>query len=325
MSIKIHDAIKKVTDKIENLPFTGEPANLYEPLKYMMSIGGKRLRPALTLFSNGIYQNNIDDAIYPAIGLEVFHNFTLIHDDLMDNSFLRRGQATVHSKWNGNIAILSGDAMMIYAYNLMMQTKQDKVYDVLKQFNKTALEICEGQQMDMNFEQQNNVTESEYIRMIELKTSVLIGVALSIGALIGGANAIEQKHWYEVGKNIGIAFQLQDDWLDAFGDTETFGKKIGGDIIANKKTFLSIKAIELANEQDKKTLNTLLNSNQTEPNDKIKQVLALYKKYEIDKYSQQKMNEYNHLAINALEQLPISQTDKNEVLNLIEELNSRKK
>ena len=235
---------KIIQNAITGENFTEEPRALYEPISYSLNTGGKRLRPALLLMAVNLYSSDIESFVLPALGIEIFHNFTLVHDDIMDNASLRRNQPTVHAKWDTNTAILSGDAMFIKAYEYILKYEGRKAHAIYKIFNRSAMRVCEGQQYDMNFETSSNVTEHEYLQMIELKTAELIACSLKMGALIGGADDEEADQLFEFGKNLGMAFQLQDDYLDSFGDEQAFGKNIGGDILADKKTYLLIKAYE---------------------------------------------------------------------------------
>lgn len=310
-----------INSEIESLEFPQKPENLYEPIKYILSIGGKRLRPLLALISNDLYEKNIEDIIFPAIGLEIFHNFTLLHDDIMDKAEIRRNKQTVHKKWNENIAILSGDAMMFIANNLMLKTNQKFIKEILLLFNKTAIEVCEGQQFDMNFEESLDVSENEYIEMIRLKTSVLIATALKFGAIIGNATQEDADLIYNYGINIGLAFQLQDDLLDTYGNVEVFGKKIGGDIVSNKKTFLLISALNNSNKKDKSELLNLLKG--TFENDlKIEKVKSIYDKYQVKQITEEKIENYFVEAKNILDKISIK--DKNVLNNFIENLRNRK-
>ncbi|PLX19439.1 MAG: isoprenyl synthetase, partial [Marinilabiliales bacterium] len=263
---ELQDLINK---KISNEKIGREPFSLYDPIKYTLESGGKRIRPVLVLMTCNLFSDKIEHALRPAIGLEIFHNFTLLHDDIMDHADIRRGNPTVHKKWNENAAILSGDAMFIKAYEYFLDCQSTNFREILKIFNSTALEVCEGQQYDMEFEEKAIVTEAEYLRMIELKTSVLLAAALKIGALLGGANEKDADLLYQFGLNIGLAFQLQDDYLDVYGDVKVFGKKIGGDIVANKKTFMLIKAQEMARGEIKEQLNQLLNEQDFDRETKI--------------------------------------------------------
>ena len=234
--VSADDILKLVNDTIAKLPFCRSPKSLYEPIKYVLSLGGKRIRPTLMLLSYNMYKEHPDDILSSAIALETYHNYTLLHDDLMDNASLRRGHETVHEKWNANTAILSGDSMLVMAYEMMSKCSSDKLKNVIDVFTETALEIGEGQQYDMDFENRNDVSEDEYIEMIRLKTSVLLACALKIGAILAGAPKEDADNLYKFGEQIGLAFQLQDDYLDVYGDTKVFGKAIGGDILSNKKT-----------------------------------------------------------------------------------------
>ncbi|MCF6243025.1 MAG: polyprenyl synthetase family protein [Bacteroidales bacterium] len=272
-----------VEQNIKELSLEQEPKGLYEPIKYILSIGGKRIRPVLVLAAYNLYKDNIEDIIRPALALEVFHNFTLLHDDIMDKADVRRNQATVHKKWSENTAILSGDAMTIKAYQLISETNEKYLAAVLKAFNQTAMEVCEGQQYDMDFETRLDVREEEYIEMIRLKTSVLIAGSLQIGAIMADAPKEDIRHIYDFGVNLGLSFQLQDDYLDSFGDFNTFGKKIGNDILSNKKTFLLINALKNADKETYNQLIDLIKNTEFDPQKKIKSVLAVYKKTNTDK------------------------------------------
>jgi len=248
--LSIEKAQELIVRELETLSIPVSPENLYEPVRYILGNGGKRIRPALVLLACDLFGADYRKALKPALGIEVFHNFTLLHDDLMDNSIVRRNRPTVHIKWDANTAILSGDAMSIMANSLICQVDPDAIVPVSRLFNKTALEVCEGQMLDMEYSARDNVTIEEYINMIRLKTSVLIAAALGIGAFIGGASEEESFILYNFGMNLGLAFQLQDDLLDSFGNEQVFGKKIGNDIITNKRTFLVIKAFEKAKGED---------------------------------------------------------------------------
>ncbi len=291
-----------IEQEIANISYTQQPEELYKPIEYIMQLGGKRLRPVLTLMANEMFGGKSPKAIKAALAIEMFHNFTLVHDDIMDNADIRRGKPTVHIKWNQTIAILSGDLMMIKATDLMCETDTNDLRTLISVFNKTAAEVCEGQQWDMNFETQSNVTEQDYLKMITLKTAVLLGCALKVGALIGGANADDANHLYEFGKNIGIAFQLQDDILDSFGEGDKVGKKIGGDIAANKKTILLIEALNSATGEDKDELYYWLGAKSEE---KIEALLGLYAKYNVRDKAEQLKEQYLQLAFKHLKQLSI--------------------
>ena len=248
------DILEKINDYLANIPYDRKPASLYEPIKYVLSLGGKRIRPTLMLLAYNLFKDDVDSILPAACALETYHNYTLLHDDLMDNAPLRRGHATVHEKWNPNVAILSGDSMLVLSYERMMQCRPDKLKPVLELFTETALQIGEGQQYDMEFETRSDVTEDEYLEMIRLKTSVLLACAAKIGAILADAPDEDADNLYRFAEQVGLAFQLQDDYLDVYGDSKVFGKAIGGDILSNKKTYMLINAFNLANEEQKKEL-----------------------------------------------------------------------
>src|ERR1700759_413091 len=256
---ELHELQDIIGNAVKELNYPEYPAQLYEPISYILSLGGKRMRPALLLMACDLFGGDVDAAIPPALAIEVFHNFTLMHDDIMDNAPIRRGHATVHTKWNQNVGILSGDVMLVQGYKLMMQVPDHLLRPILDIFNVTAIGVCEGQQLDMEFEELTNVSIDEYLNMIKLKTAVVLGGALKIGALIGGADTKDADLLSDFGVNLGIAFQLQDDILDVYGDPEKFGKQVGGDIISNKKTYLLLKSLELANKQQSSELHNWLN------------------------------------------------------------------
>ncbi len=314
---------EKINDSISNEKIGREPFSLYDPINYSLESGGKRIRPVLVLMTCNLFSDNIEKAIKPAIGLEIFHNFTLLHDDIMDHADIRRSNPTVHKKWNENTAILSGDAMFIKAYEYFLGCESPNFRDILKVFNNTALEVCEGQQYDMEFENRNNVTEQEYLRMIELKTSVLLAAALKIGALLGGADKSDANLLYEFGRNIGLGFQLQDDLLDVYGDAAVFGKQIGGDIVANKKTFMLIKARELAKGEDKNRLNDLLLSKDLERDIKVDAVTEIYNRLNIREIVQNRIKELNHKALDYLNRVSVDEYKKSELKKLAEKLIKR--
>jgi len=309
------------TTNINKANYGANPKELYEPICYMMELGGKRLRPILTLMAYNLFDTEIEKAIPAAHAIEVFHNFTLVHDDIMDNAPLRRGKETVYKKWNMPIAILSGDLMMIKATQLLCETETQNLKQLLEVFNKTAIEVCEGQQIDMNFEIQKNVSHEEYLEMIKLKTAVLLGCSLQLGALIGGANNEDALHLYEFGKNIGIAFQIQDDILDTFGDGTITGKQVGGDIIANKKTLLLIELFESVHKDDKKLLDDLMQLADTEQ--KVQSVISLYDKYLIKQFAESKKQQYLDLAYNHLADVSVEEGKKSILINTAEELMNR--
>ncbi len=298
------------------------PANLYDPCKQILQLGGKRVRPVSLLMSHELFLPINDQALHAATAIEMFHNFTLIHDDIMDNAPLRRGLPTVHTQWNLPVAILSGDVMNIFAYQHLNKVDKEALPLVLEVFNKTAIEVCEGQQIDMDFETQETVSISDYINMITLKTSVLLAASLEIGAILGGASVGTAKQLYEFGKNVGISFQLKDDYLDAFGTEEKIGKQIGGDILANKKTFLLLKAFEKANSQQKEELTNLIQTN--EPN-KVENVLALFEELDIKKEAQKIKQLYCDKAFAILESIPVMQLRKQSLFELANMLLNREK
>ena len=273
------------------------PASLYEPGEYFLSWGGKRIRPVMCLMGNEIFDNIKPDSYEVATAIELFHNFTLIHDDIMDEAPLRRGMETVHMKYGSNTALLTGDVMMIRAYEYLNKINGQYLSRILALFNKTAREVCEGQQLDIDFEKMTAVSLEAYIEMISLKTSVLLAASLEMGAIIGGASEGNCRHLYEFGKNLGIAFQIQDDYLDAFGDPEKFGKEVGGDIRQNKKTFLLLHALEVANAEQKKNLQQLMQQN---PVDKVQQVLTIFKECHVDEWANELKEKYLQTAVKHL-------------------------
>lgn len=310
-----------VETQISSLSFTGNPQNLYDPIGYMLSLGGKRLRPVLCLMANEMFGGEAQHAMPAALAIEVFHNFTLVHDDIMDNAPIRRGKPTVHEKWNQTIAILSGDLMMIKAIDLLVSTQKTDVGKLIQIFNKAAAEVCEGQQLDMNFETMNEVQVQQYLDMITLKTAVLLGASLKLGAAIAGATDDDAEKIYLFGKHIGVAFQIQDDLLDAFGEGDKVGKKIGGDIAANKKTLLWIEALRLADASDKAALNSCLGM--TDEKGKINKVLDLYKKLGVRDVCEQLKKEQLQLAFGYLDAISVSAEKKLVLKNSAIELMER--
>ena len=268
--------LEKITQALENIHYPERPEGLYEPIEYVLSMGGKRLRPTLVLLAYSLFKDDYETAMPVAIGLETYHNHTLLHDDLMDHADMRRGRPTVHKKWNANTAVLSGDTMLIMAFRMIMSCPCKRSAEVLDLFARTAQEICEGQQYDVNFETRNDVTEEEYIEMIRLKTSVFLGCAAKAGALVADASTEDADALYRFAEKIGLAFQLQDDYLDVYGDPAVFGKKIGGDILCGKKTYLLINAFRLADEATRERLLTLINDKEMEAQAKIEAVTAIY-------------------------------------------------
>jgi len=318
--------IQNIIDiEIKKLRFDKDPKELYIPIEYTMNIGGKRIRPILTLLACNLFSDNIEKAIKPAIGIEMFHNFTLLHDDIMDNAPLRRNKPTVHTKWNNNVAILSGDAMMIKSFEYFYDCDPEILKEILYIFNKNALQVCEGQQYDMNFEKQDKVLIDDYIKMIELKTSVLIAGGLKIGALIGGADISDAELLYDFGKYLGIAFQLQDDYLDVYGDVKIFGKKIGGDIVSNKKTFLLITAVNLAKGQIYNDLIELMRNNSVTNEIKIHEITQIYNRLNIKQLVLKKINENFDIACQCIDNVSIDAIKKKTIKDFVLHLKFREK
>lgn len=290
--ITAKEILNRVNQYLEALPYQRKPESLYAPIRYVLSLGGKRIRPVLMLLAYNLYRDDVDRILMPACGLETYHNYTLLHDDLMDNADLRRGHATVHKKWDANTAILSGDSMLVLAYQRMAQVPADKLAAVMDVFTETALEIGEGQQYDMDFEHRNDVKEAEYIEMIRLKTSVLLACATKIGAILADAPAADAENLYKYGEQMGLAFQLQDDLLDVYGDSKVFGKAIGGDITSNKKTYMLINAVDRANPAQRRQLMQWTNATEFDRQEKIAAVTALYDEIGIKQLCEEKINYY---------------------------------
>ena len=303
--LKSEEVLSVVNEAIKSLPFNRQPASLYEPVKYVLSIGGKRMRPVLMLLAYNQFKENPQSILNQACALETYHNYTLLHDDLMDNADLRRGHETVHKRWDANTAILSGDSMLVLAFQQMAQCPEDKLKAVLDLFTETALEIGEGQQYDMDFEHRMDVREDEYIEMIRLKTSVLLACALKMGALLADASTEDANLLYKFGEQIGLAFQLQDDFLDVYGDTKVFGKAIGGDIVSNKKTFMLINAFLRANEQQRAELHRWVEATEFDEQEKIAAVTRLYNEIGIDKLAQERIDHYFKQGLACLEAVKI--------------------
>ena len=313
------EELTDIADKgILNLSIPEEPKRLYEPIRYTLASGGKRIRPVLVLAACNMFSNAVDKALYPALAIELFHNFTLIHDDIMDKAPIRRNQPTVFGKWGQDIAILSGDALNILAYQLLARSDKEIMAQVITTFNKIALGVCDGQQYDMDFETAQYITQEEYINMIELKTSVLLKGALEIGGIVAGAPQPDILKLGTFGLNLGLAFQLQDDLLDAFGNSNTFGKKIGGDIVANKKTFLTIKAFSLAKGKSLELLSSYFKAEGVDPVQKVQEVLKIYNEVGVKEITEEKINEYFDNALKALEGINVS-SEKKVVLQTIAE------
>jgi geranylgeranyl diphosphate synthase, type II len=312
-----HSELKEVVDKaLTNLSYNREASRLTDPVKYILSIGGKRLRPVLSLMTCNLFSDKIDEAVLPAIGLEIFHNFTLVHDDIMDNAPVRRSFPTVHAKWDANQAILSGDVMAFVANDCVLQAPPDKLLKVFRVYNKAAIEVCVGQQLDIDYEKAAIVTQEEYLRMIELKTAVLIAAAVKTGAIIGGGDDRDSELLYEFGRNLGLAFQVQDDLLDVWGDTKIFGKTQGGDIVANKKTFPFVKAMETATGKQAKQLQALYSGSETEPEIKVRKVIELYEQLNLREITETLAYDYINKAFGFLQKVSVDETRKKEMTNL---------
>ncbi len=311
---------EKIETALESIAFVREPRELYEPVDYAISQGGKRVRPALVLLACDMFGGDVEKAIYPALGIEIFHNFTLLHDDIMDDAPIRRGNETVYKKWNANRAILSGDVMMILANEYISKVEQATLKNVLHAFNKAAGEVCEGQQYDMNYETAQHVSIQDYLKMIRLKTAVLLAASLEIGAIISGTDKENIHNIYSFGENIGMAFQLQDDLLDVFGKEEKFGKQTGGDIAANKKTYLYLKALELAKDEDIKILNKYFKVKNIPDDVKIKAVKELYIKWKVKEHAEREIKRYHTEALNNLSNISVPEESKKELRQFAEKL-----
>lgn len=299
--MKSADILTLVNNYLDNIPYTRKPETLYEPIRYVLSLGGKRIRPVLMLMSYNLYKDDADTILPTACGLETYHNYTLLHDDLMDNADMRRGHATVHKKWDANTAILSGDSMLVLSYQRIAQCAPQYLPQILDLFTTTALEIGEGQQYDMEFETRDDVCEAEYIEMIRLKTSVLLACAMKMGAIQAGASAADQDVLYRYGESLGLAFQLQDDYLDVYGDPSVFGKNIGGDITSNKKTFMLINALLRAEGQDKAELEAWIARKDFDRQEKVDAVTRLYTKLGIDRLARERIEYYTREALSCLD------------------------
>ena len=316
------ELIEKFNQDFDTAHFPSQPASLYEPSEYFLKIGGKRIRPVLCLLGNELFSELHPDAFLAAKAVELFHNFSLVHDDMMDEASLRRGQPTVHTKYDSNTALLVGDIMVIRAYEYIQPIQSNHLSKILGLFNQTAREVCEGQQLDMDYAKRTTVSMEEYIHMITLKTSVLLAASLQMGAIIGGAGEHNCTHLYEFGKKLGIAFQIQDDYLDAFGDAAVFGKDAGGDIKQNKKTFLLIRALETANPEQLKNLNALLDSDAP---DKVDQVLAIFKACQVDAWAANLKQQYMQEALAHLEAIAVVEARKKPLIDLANFLMNRNK
>lgn len=316
--------LKILVDKaIFNLSYNNEAERLIDPVKYILSIGGKRVRPVLTLLACNLFNDMIEEAVIPSAGIEVFHNFTLVHDDIIDQAPMRRNFPTVHHKWNINQAILSGDVMAFIANECFLQGPQRCMLKVFREYNKAAIEVCTGQQLDIDFEKALIVTQQEYLRMIELKTAVLLAASGKIGSIIGGAEEKDADYLYEFGRNLGLAFQIQDDLLDSYGDAKLFGKVPGGDIVANKKTFLSVKAFELSKGNQFKKLQYLFSDMESDPEVKVRSVMEIYDKLNIKNHTETLANEYIEKAFSMLEKVDVARERKKELAQLASSLIGR--
>ena len=317
--------LQQVNDFLSHLPYERKPKSLYEPVEYVLSLGGKRIRPVLMLMGYNLWREQPEDILMPAVGLETYHNYTLLHDDLMDNADVRRGHQTVHRRWDANKAILSGDSMLVLAYQRVAQVPADKLPQVLDLFTVTALEIGEGQEYDMSFETRNDVTEDEYIEMIRLKTSVLLACALKMGALLADAPQEDADRLYRLGEQIGLAFQLQDDLLDVYGDPKVFGKAIGGDITSNKKTYMLINAVNRANAVQRQELERWISATDFDRQEKVAAVTRLYDEIGIRQLCEEKINYYFNLAQQTLNEVRVPEASKHALRAYMDELLHRNK
>lgn len=317
------EILKMVNEFLDHLSYDRKPESLYEPIKYVLSMGGKRIRPTLMLLAYNLYKENPEDILMNACALETYHNYTLLHDDLMDNADMRRGHLTVHKKWNDNTAILSGDSMLVLAFQRMMQCDTKHLKDILDLFTVTALEIGEGQQYDMEFETRNDVKEEEYIEMIRLKTSVLLACALKIGAILADASAEDAENLYKFGEQMGLAFQLQDDYLDVYGDSKVFGKEIGGDITSNKKTYMLINAFNKANDVQREELTRWVSARDFDRNEKVDAVTRLYNEIGIDQLAQDKIAYYFEQSKKYLDAVNVPEEKKEELRKYAQKMMKR--
>lgn len=323
--LTVDEIQKSINNYIDNQKFDGNPSELYAPIEYILRQGGKRMRPTLCLLACELFGGDVEECMVPAVAAEIFHNFTLVHDDIMDQAPLRRGMETVYKKWGLDVAILSGDTMMIKAFQYVLNTKDEFRYEVFKELCKVALEVCEGQQFDLNFETNNDVSIPEYLEMIRLKTAVLLGSVLKIGAIVAGADEKGQKAVYDFGVDMGMAFQLQDDLFDCYGDVNVFGKMIGGDISDNKKTYMYLYALKVASEADRKSLNDLFQMPKGRDEIKIQRVLEIYDKYDIRGAVLKKIDEYYTNAVNCLNTLDVPSERTKVLLDYAEYLYKRNK
>lgn len=310
MNDQLQQYINEINEALEEVYFGDEPSNLYQPITYILNLGGKRIRPLLCLLAYRLYQDDYQKAIMPSLAVEVFHNFTLLHDDIMDQAPIRRNQPTVHEKWNENIAILSGDVMLVRVYDLLLKAEDQTIKELITRFNNCAAQVCEGQQYDMDFESMEEVVESEYIHMIKLKTAVLLGFSLEMGGLLAGAPESDLKLLKEIGINLGVGFQLMDDLLDVYADKNLFGKQIGGDIIANKKTFLLIKALEVARDKEKKAMQYWLGVKDYSKEEKVQAVTLIYDQLNIEQLTKARINAYFKAGLEAFSRIEVPEERK---------------
>lgn len=320
---ELQTLIAEAVDKEINQLLIEEPQNLYHPVGYALSMGGKRIRPVMVLLASNLFGKEIENAMPAALAIEVFHNFTLLHDDIMDRAEMRRNSLSVYKKYNENIAILSGDAMSIMAYNYLLKCKTGDLGAMIRLFSQTALQVCEGQQLDMDFEQRSDVSIPEYLRMIGLKTAVLLACSLKLGALAANAPQKTADLLYDFGLNLGIAFQLQDDLLDVFADQDKFGKKIGGDIVANKKTFLLLKALELADSPLKQVIQDWIGKKEFDPDEKIKAIKEIYSQLDISRLTEEYICKYDQQAMTIWENIELEKETKTGLLNLAKMITNR--
>lgn len=319
------ELFQKLENKIEVLSLGEEPQNLYDPIRYILSLGGKRLRPMLVLLGYGLGKSDFDKILEPALAVELFHNFTLMHDDIMDKAPIRRGQPTVHEKWNETVAILSGDTMMVKAYDLILKMPHDRLGEAIQKFNRCAVEVCEGQQLDMNYESLETVSENQYIEMIRLKTAVLLGFSLEYGGILAEMDQFKLRQLNAIGEKAGIGFQLMDDLLDVYADKAKFGKQVGGDIVSNKKTYLLIKALELATSSQGKELESWLSTSDFDSKEKVEAVKKIYEEIGIYELTQQKMNSYYDEAFQLLGEFEGMDEGKSQLKTFFQKLMKRER
>ena len=319
----MNNLLELLEDRLGTLKLGENPKNLYDPIRYILSLGGKRLRPSLVLLGYCLKKDDPQKIVDQALAVELFHNFTLMHDDIMDEAPLRRGKPTVHEKWNSTVAILSGDTMMVKAYDLLLKTPKERLGEAITKFNRCAIEVCEGQQLDMNFENEITVTEDQYIEMIRLKTAVLLGFSLEYGGLLAGMDELELKELNQIGEQAGIGFQLMDDLLDVYGDKEKFGKQVGGDIASNKKTYLLIKALELASENQRRELEGWLTKKEFNVQEKVDAVKNIYQEIGIQKLTKEKMDKYYDKSFGLIDRLKVEEQGKSDLIQYLENLMKR--